>query len=176
MANLAQPLILTGAGAWTEQTAQFTPIGHAPIALARTFARNLASIVGMADALASMQVMVSGHGCPNALALRTFGHLLAVLLKILGQVARTNAALPVAGHRVINELWIGQVQVRQNVFELLQDPFFPKPRIAFLFLRDRGNVSVLVVMRRRGNFATCLLQRQPPSDVVGVNVGFQGIG
>ena len=99
----------------------------------------------------------------NALALRTFGHMLAVLLKILGQVAWTNAALFVAGHRVINELWIGQVQVGHNVFELLQEPFFPKPEIAFLFLRDRGNVSVLVVRRRRGNFATCLLlQRQPP--------------
>ena len=95
--------------------------------------------------------------------MRTFGHLLAVLLKILGQVARTNAALPVAEHRVINELWIGQVQVCHNVLEFLQDPFFPKPGIAFLFLRDRGNVSVLVDMRRRGNFATCLLlQRQPP--------------
>src|SRR5665647_924363 len=96
MANLAQPLILTGAGAWTEQTAQFTPIGHAPIALAGTFARNLASIVSMAGALAGIQIMARGHDCPNALALPTFGHLLAVLLKIPGQVARTNAALPVA--------------------------------------------------------------------------------
>jgi len=84
----------------------------------------------------------------NALALWTFGHLAAVLLEVLGQVARTNAALLVAGHRAINELWIGQVQVRHNVSELLQGPFFPKPGIAFLFLRYRGNVPVLVVVRR----------------------------
>src|SRR5450756_2646388 len=92
--------------------------------------------------------MARGHDCPNALALPTFGHLLAVLLKIPGQVARTNAALPVAGHCVINKRRIGQVQVRHSGLELLQGPFFPKPGIAFLFLRDRGNVSVLVVVRR----------------------------
>jgi hypothetical protein len=106
------------------------------------------SIVSMAGALAGIQIMARGHACPHALALPTFGHLLAVLLKIPGQVARTNAALPVAGHCVINERWIGQVQVRHHGLELLQGPFFPKPGIAFFFLRYRGNVSVLVVMRR----------------------------
>lgn len=49
----------------------------------------------------------------------------AVLLKILGQVARTNAALLVAGDRVVHELWTGQVQVGHNVLELLQRSFSP---------------------------------------------------
>src|SRR5512140_2221209 len=68
--------------------------------------------------------------CTVISALRTFAHVPAVLLQILGQIARAHAAQLVAGNRIIDEMRIGQVQVRHNILEFLQRPPLPEPGIA----------------------------------------------
>src|SRR5678815_4008003 len=90
--------------------------------------------------------MSKPFGCRSALP--ALGHAAAVGLHLLGHVVGTDAALAVAGHGPVDEFRIRQLEVGHDLHELLARLAGAEARIAKLFLADRGNAAVLVVVPR----------------------------
>ncbi len=69
---------------------------------------------------------------------------------------RTDAALLIARHRVINEVRIRQIEVCHDFPELLQRALLAESRVALLFLGNGGDASILVVM---GGIHKCFVRQ-----------------
>src|SRR5690606_12592059 len=67
---------------------------------------------------------------------------------IFRQVRRADAALFVSGHRVIDKLWVGQVEIVHQFNKVCRAFVIAEPGIALFFLKNGGNVALIVIVAR----------------------------
>ena len=81
-------------------------------------------------------------------ALRAFGHAAAVGRQFLRQVGRADPTLAVAGHGMVDELRVRQIEPGHDGDKRLERAFAAESRVARPLLADRRHAALLVVVRR----------------------------
>src|SRR5690606_33683697 len=99
--------------------------------------------------LSRLTRVLKTSGCSSTQsALLAVSHLAAVLVQLFRKIWRADAALQVAGNRVIDEFRILKFQLAHDLAKFFEAFRLPQPGITGFFLRYRAYAALLVVVRR----------------------------